>query len=185
MKKGGIVVLFFILTFTNIKSLYANEFSLGIAAISPTGLSAKFWLSDKHAIDLFGSWSFSSDKFNFHSDYLIHNFNLLKVDENPMAFYYGVGARIKDEEEEDLIIGVRMPFGITYLMSKVPVDVFGEVAPRVNIVPSTNFGLDVMIGIRYRFFPNDHKQESSQNQYQDSGQDYNQDYNQYRSQDFQ
>jgi len=180
MKKGGTVVLFFILTITNIKSLYANEFSLGIAAISPTGLSAKFWLSDKHAIDLFGSWSFNSDKFNFHFDYLIHNFDLLKVDENPMAFYYGVGARIKDEDEEDLIIGVRMPFGITYLMSQVPVDVFGEVAPRVNIVPSTNFGLDVMIGIRYRFFPNDHKKvnspDYSQGYNQGQRQEYNQDY---------
>ena len=161
---------------SSIKSLYANEFSLGVAAISPTGLSAKFWLADKHAIDFFGSWSFSSDKYNFHADYLIHDFNLLKVDENPMAFYYGVGARIKDEEKEDLIIGIRMPFGISYLMSKVPIDVFGEVAPRVNIVPSTNFGLDVMIGIRYRFFPNDHKQDRSQ----DSNQDYNQD----RSQEY-
>ena len=177
MKKGGILVLFFILTFSNIKSLYAaNEFSLGIAAISPTGLSAKFWLSDKYVIDLFGAWSFNSDKYNFHSDYLIHNFNLLKVDDNPMAFYYGVGARIKDEDQEDLTIGIRMPFGISYLISKVPVDVYGEVAPRVDLVPDTNFGLDVIIGIRYRFFPNDHKQDRSQ--------DYNQDYNQDRSQEY-
>ena len=70
----------------------------------------------------------------------------------------------------------------------MPIDVFGEVAPRVDLVPNTNFGLDIMIGIRYRFFPNDHKPDSSQDYSQgynqDRSQDYNQDYNQNRSQDY-
>ncbi len=157
MKKGGIFVLFLFLSIFGSKfSFAAKEISVGVAVISPTGLSAKFWLSKEHAIDVFGSWSFNSDKFNFHANYLLHDFNKIKIDENPMAFYYGVGIRVKNEANKDAILGIRMPFGVSYLISGVPFDIFGEVAPRVNIVPSTNFGLDVMIGIRYRFFAQDH-----------------------------
>jgi len=157
MNKGGVLILFFVLTFTGFKPLSAKEISVGVAAISPTGLTAKFWLSKEHAIDVFGSWSFNSKKFNFHADYILHNFDLIKVDENPMAFYYGVGVRVKDEENQDTILGLRMPFGISYLMSNIPLDIYGELAPRINVVPSTNFGLDVIIGIRFRFFPQNHQ----------------------------
>lgn len=156
MKKGGFFILFVILTISGNKSLYAKEISVGVAAISPTGLTAKFWLSKEHAIDIFGSWSFNSDKFNFHADYLLHDFDKIKIDDNPMAFYYGVGVRVKDEDRDEFIVGIRMPFGVSYLLSNVPLDIYGEVAPRINVVPSTNFGLDVIIGVRFRFFPQNH-----------------------------
>ena len=167
MRKGGILALFFTLILLNSilvrgeeNPLYReypapvdntsgddrsgfNEISIGLATISPTGLTAKFWLSRTSAFDVFGAWSFSGGKYNMK-----HDFNKFKIDENPMPFYYGYGVRIKDEDDKDsdIIVGIRIPLGVSYMYDGAPLDIFAEVAPRVDIAPSTNFGLDVMIG---------------------------------------
>jgi len=48
-------------------------------------------------------------------------------------------------------VGVRVPVGISYLFDSVPVDLFLEVAPVVDLVPSTGLGWNSGIGIRYYF----------------------------------
>ena len=67
-------------------------------------------------------------------------------------FYHGYGVRVINEGgvNEKTALGMRLPFGVSYLMDDPPLDVFAELAPRVNVTPSTNFGLDVMLGVRYR-----------------------------------
>lgn len=128
-----------------------EELSIGLAAPSPTGLSAKLWKTRLVAYDLFAEWDLDSEKFNFHADYLKHDYERLEAKESNMLFYSGYGIRLIDEGiHDDTILGVRIPFGISYLMNDPPLDVFGELAPRINVLPSTNFGIDVMIGIRYR-----------------------------------
>ena len=129
-----------------------GEFDLGIAVGSPNGFIAKYWTSEKTAIDLFGEWSFDSNKYHLHADLLYHDFDKFNWDDMRVAFYYGGGIRgtIADNSDDNEI-GVRIPFGINYFFSDLPLDAFGELAPRVNVYPDTNVGMDVMIGIRYRF----------------------------------
>jgi hypothetical protein len=140
------------LSITAVKPAAAfEELSLGLAAPSPTGISAKLWSTRLTAYDLFAEWDIGSEKFNFHMDYIRHDYERLDTKESDMIFYTGYGVRLLDEGiHDDTIFGVRVPFGISYLMDDPPLDVFGELAPRVNLVPSTNFGIDVMIGFRYR-----------------------------------
>ena len=129
-----------------------GEFAFGIAAISPNGVSAKYWLTDSTALDFFADWSTNSEKLLFHSDYLVHDFEKIQLEGEVIAFYYGLGARVKYKSGKDTQVGARLPFGFTYFIYDMPIDLFGEIAPRINALPSTNFGLDLMIGIRYRFF---------------------------------
>ncbi|KPJ96012.1 MAG: hypothetical protein AMJ55_02760 [Gammaproteobacteria bacterium SG8_15] len=125
---------------------------MGIAAISPNGFIAKYWTTETTAIDIFGEWSFNSNEYLMHGDILVHDFNKFQLEDMRIAFYYGGGVRVKfADKSDDSIVGIRIPFGVDYFLEEMPVDIFGELAPRVNVYPDTNFGMDVMIGLRYRF----------------------------------
>ncbi|WP_455209467.1 hypothetical protein [Kaarinaea lacus] len=129
-----------------------GEFDLGIAAISPNGITAKYWTSDTTAIDIFGEWSFNSDEYLMHADFLIHDFDKIKWEDVRIAFYYGGGIRGKfADNSDDSLVGVRIPFGLDYFLNDIPIEFYGELAPRVNVYPDTHFGMDFIVGIRYRF----------------------------------
>ena len=152
---------------TGNESLTAAEkirqgFGIGLIVGEPTGLTAKKWLSDTTAIDAAAAWSFDDfNSFQFHADYLWHNFDLIKTEDLPgrIPVYYGVGARIKlkggndgqGKGNEDARVGVRVPVGVSYLFHDVPVDLFAEVVPVLDIVPETKFGIGIGIGARYYF----------------------------------
>ncbi|MBN2464123.1 hypothetical protein JXD38_00665, partial [candidate division WOR-3 bacterium] len=89
-----------------------------------------------------------------HADFLFHSFDVLPIDPGDLPIYVGVGGRIKlagDGEDQDMRIGVRVPAGISYIFDSFPVDLFLEVAPVVDLVPSTRLGWNFGAGIRYYF----------------------------------
>jgi hypothetical protein len=124
----------------------------GIIAGDPTGLSVKGWLNDTQAIDFAASWSNDGrDKRYFHADYLRHDFTLIHAANGEMPVYYGIGARVLDREDRKTRAGIRIPVGLDYRMDKLPLSLFAEVVPRLDLTPDTDFELDGAIGIRYRF----------------------------------
>lgn len=132
-----------------------SEFGLGIILGEPTGLSLKKWVHSTAAIDGAVAWSFGNkDALHLHADYLVHNFTLFKVEKGKIPLYYGIGGRIKFEEdngEGDTKIGLRIPVGICYMFTNSPLDVFIEIAPLLDLSPSTEFDLNGAVGIRYFF----------------------------------
>lgn len=133
------------------RSDMSGELAIGMATPAPTGISIKFWASRDTAYDIFSEWSFSDNFYHFHADYLIHDFNQVYADAADAPVYYGFGVRVEQEKGEDTVTGARIPFGISYLSQTTPFDLFAEAAPRIDLTPSTNFGVDVQVGIRYRF----------------------------------
>jgi len=129
-----------------------GEVAVGIAAINPNGLTAKYWISDTTAYDVLAEWSFDSNKIEMHADYLMHDFGKLQWEAERAAVYYGYGIKVRIKDGTDPKVSIRIPFGVSYFVNEMPFEVFGEVAPRVRVVPSTNASMDLMIGIRYRFF---------------------------------
>jgi hypothetical protein len=127
-----------------------SGFGLGIILGEPTGISFKNWVGRRAAIDGGLAWSFGNDdSLHLHADYLVHNFDLFKVEKGKLILYYGIGGRVKTEKKSR--IGVRIPVGISYIFEKAPLDIFLELAPLLDLVPSTEFGLTCGIGIRYYF----------------------------------
>jgi hypothetical protein len=135
-------------------------FGVGIILGEPTGLSLKSWLSNSIAIDAAAAWSFSKHSaIQLHADYLIHNYSIIGSKQWPL--YYGIGGRLKlrgndegkdkDNDNNDLRLGVRVPFGITFLPSSAPFDFFVEVVPVLDLVPGTDFDLNGAIGGRFYF----------------------------------
>ena len=127
-----------------------NDFGLGIILGSPTGISAKLWLSKSTAFDVAAAWSFSrKGRLQIHGDYLWHNFKLIKVEEGSFPLYYGLGFRVNFGDEMEA--GLRFPVGLEYLFSRAPFDIFIEVVPVLRVIEKTSFEMDGAIGARFFF----------------------------------
>jgi hypothetical protein len=150
MKRTSTIVLLIMLLY--ISSLVAQDknFGLGIILGEPTGLSGKQWIGETTAIDGSLAWSFGKkDALHIHADFLVHHYNLLKVTKGKLPIYYGIGGRIK--LEEDSKIGVRIPVGLDYQIEDAPLDIFIELVPLLELIPGTEFGMNGAIGVRFFF----------------------------------
>jgi hypothetical protein len=125
-------------------------FGLGVILGEPTGISGKLWTGHGTAIDGAVAWSFEKESsMHLHGDLLFHSFNRARVDKGKLLFYYGIGGRVKFEDDSK--VGIRVPLGINYLFAKAPLDCFLEIVPILDLVPSTDFSLNGAIGFRYFF----------------------------------
>lgn len=143
------LVLIFLLVFC--LPSWGQELGLGASLGNPTGLNGKYWLGGNRAVDGgLGFSLFGSSHFSVHSDYLIHNegaffFN----DVHPLDLYYGLGGRMKFAD--DINIGVRIPVGLVHQLKERNADIFGEVAPIINLVSGFGVELHLLFGGRYYF----------------------------------
>jgi len=135
-----------------------DDLGVGVMVGEPTGLSVKYWLDDEQAIDGAVGWSFSGkDSLHLHADYLVHRFDFFDNPEDAeglagTAFYYGVGARLKDKDrDDDTAFGIRIPLGITHLFADAPFDLFAEIVPLVDLTPDVDLDLNVAVGLRFYF----------------------------------
>lgn len=132
------IIVFLFLFFDFVISAFAkNDFEVGVVLGKPTGVSGKYFVSNKNAIDCvigFGSG------FMAHFDYLWHNFEKLKVSEGKLPFYYGGGFLIADKN-----FYVQGKLGLEYLFDTNPLGVFIEIAPAVG----ADFIFQGGIGVRY------------------------------------
>lgn len=127
-------------------------FGLGVILGEPTGISFKGWISGSSAIDGGLAWSFvRGSSFHVHVDYLLHNFDVIKATDTRVPLYYGVGGRIKTADKEDAKVGIRGVIGIAYFVPRAPVDIFLEVAPVLDLTPSTEVVVNAGLGARYFF----------------------------------
>jgi hypothetical protein len=127
-----------------------HSFGLGIMLGEPTGITAKVWNRQTVAFDAGAAWSFvGSTFFQVHGDLLFHNFNLFRVETGRMALYYGAGARVKFADTTT--VSLRVPIGISYEFEKTPVELFLEVVPMLDLVPSTDVSMAGAVGFRYYF----------------------------------
>jgi hypothetical protein len=125
-------------------------FGAGVIVGEPTGISLKNWLSRRTAFDIGVAWSFSNeDAVHIHADYLVHKFGVFKVEKGEMPLYFGIGGRIKFED--DVKVGVRIPIGTDYFFVDAPIDLFFEVVPLLELAPDTDVDVNAGLGIRYFF----------------------------------
>jgi hypothetical protein len=128
-----------------------GDFGAGIIIGDPTGLSAKWWLSENHAIDMALAWDLSGndDRLEAHADYLWHFPLHIPEMRGRLPLYMGVGGRLLTGH--DAHAGVRVPFGICYLFPQVPVELFAEITPLLDLTPDTDFSVNGGVGARFYF----------------------------------
>lgn len=150
----------------------AGKLGMGLLVGEPTGFSAKYWLSDKAAVDgglalhygyhdhyycdgdyyrrygyYDGPCSDRRLRFQMHGDFLWH-FDLPANLPGRLPFNFGLGARLITPYTE---VGLRIPLGISYLFDNLPLDIFAELAPVFVFAPYTGGDLDGGVGARFYF----------------------------------
>ncbi len=151
MKKKLTIIAVLVLLLNSGLSAQDSGIGAGVIFGTQSGLSLKMWTGEITAVDAAMSWSIidQASYFIIHSDMLVHKFNLIPVDEGRLPVYFGLGAKLGIAN--DLIFGIRVPFGLDYMFDSLPLDIFVEVAPGIRLLPATAFDIDGGLGARYYF----------------------------------
>ena len=136
---------------------FSNEAQVGVIIGSMAGISGKYDLGADRALD--GAISYSTDSkygTSFFIDYLINKARRFSVGQmSPVHFFYGLGLRVlsirSGRDSGHSRLGVRAPLGVNYQVSNPDLEFFGEIAPTLDITPSTDVYFDVGLGVRIRF----------------------------------
>jgi hypothetical protein len=134
-------------------------FGLGLIIGEPTGVSAKYYLSDDTAIDAAAGGAVVGRGIQVHADFLWHPWILEQQESFILPFYLGPGVRVLNRdsgggEEDHLRIGLRGVIGIVFDFTSVPLDVFVEVAGVADYrtLDDDHFGLDLNAGAGLRYY---------------------------------
>jgi hypothetical protein len=145
-----------------------NSFGLGIMIGEPSGISGKYWLSSKAAIDFGVTYAFGN-YFGLLADYLWEfPRGLSSVTDRRVGSqlipYVGVGAMLvitsgtvgrgvfgSTFTANSVGLAARVPLGIEFLPDSVSLGVFAELVPGLGLIPGM-FGLiQGDIGVRFYF----------------------------------
>ncbi len=150
MKKSVFLLLLVGFVFVGQSRAQKEGFGLGVLLGEPTGINFKAWTGYKTAVVGTAAWSFGhQNSFQANIDYIFHDFDLIRLDDDYLPIYYGIGVRVKTTT--DVRMGIRFPLGINYMFEKAPLDIFVELVPVFDLAPKTELYLNGGIGIRYFF----------------------------------
>ena len=150
MKSRFLILFVFIIS--NVISARNDHcpFAAGIMIGDPTGISLKMQSKGGHALAGGMGWSMGKNAhLNLHMDFLKYHSIIVTPEDRKFLFYYGIGSRIRIEDESRL--GIRFPLGINYRFRSAPFETFFELVPVFDLAPETSTDLGAGIGIRYCF----------------------------------
>lgn len=154
MKRPIISAIALILGLATTPAAFAetSAFGAGIIIGEPTGIGIKTHLTSGNALAFGVAWSLDDDnELHVQGDYLYHNYDLIDVEEGQLPLYFGVGGRIKINDDHDDNVGIRFPVGLDYIFANYPFDIFFEIVPILDLAPDTDLDLNGAIGGRYWF----------------------------------
>lgn len=137
------------------KSVSKGVLGLGLMVGEPTGVSAKYYLADDHALDVGVGFSLLDDGIQVHADYLWHPWILETRKEFVLPAYVGIGARVLDEAQSEFHLGPRAVIGLVFDFKELPIDAFAEAAGildfRFGDESGVGIDLNLAMGARYYF----------------------------------
>jgi len=121
-----------------------KEVGVGVIAGDPIGGTAKLWFDNVYAIDLGIGYCGSTALWG---DVLYHAWNLLpQPAEGKLGIYFGAGPRI--ETGDDVEFAARTIAGITWRLSRQPIELFAEAGPVFRMTQGGGVGADGGVGVR-------------------------------------
>ncbi len=133
------------------------RFGAGFILGDPSGLTGKVIFNPDNAA-AFGIGASARDGFYVYADYLRHFGGLFPFRELELFIGAGVGLhsfehdhRPGNDEERENSLEVRVPVGLEYIFNQVPLGIFIELAPALELVPDIDFHLRGGLGLRYYF----------------------------------
>jgi hypothetical protein len=142
------------------RTMYAQEsFCIGLIVGEPTGISCKYEINDRTALD--GALGFSPfDRVRLHVDYL---WLLRPFDDRRLTLSYGGGLAIGFGKRwvdgrrgvfgyvvREADLAIRGPVGLTYAIPRTRLEAGLEIGPLVILGPEAGLGMDGGIFFRFR-----------------------------------
>ncbi|MCO4746181.1 MAG: hypothetical protein KC912_15395 [Proteobacteria bacterium] len=144
----------------------AYDIGIGVSLGNPTGLSGKFYLgSRKTALETTvgtETWGPGYGGLYVHATYLWHPGTVLYDMDFELAWHIGVGAfastfgkdpgtRFDNWSDSRLSLGPRAVVGLDLDMTRIPLQVYGDVGLNFLVLPRPWPGLHTAVGVRYYF----------------------------------
>jgi hypothetical protein len=127
-----------------------TAFDLGTKMNESLDASTSIWMSDLLAVDGgVGELFVGSEAPQDRADDLFPKLDVFRSDTRVLPFYMGVGRPVWFEEYGDTRAGIRAPVGVAYPFYGHQLEFFGEVAPILDVMPTTEWGWTGAIGIRF------------------------------------
>jgi len=154
------------------KSFVANKtFGLGLELGEPTGLTGKYFFSDRAAVDFGLGYIYEhyyyGDGLHLYADLLVHPVSLASNPTFELPFYVGGGIRFWDFEYcyqgrcdyGASAVGLRIPLGIAFDFNNAPLDIFLQFVPTIDFVSGDYYDrydrsyitFDFSVGLRFWF----------------------------------
>jgi hypothetical protein len=146
----------------------SKRFGIGGMLGQPTGFTLKYFFTKEHALTgAVGLGWWGGPNFHVHVDYGYH-FELTRQPAFDLKLYVGGGLKFfvfyyrdyrpywSDDPDRYYYdgragLGLRFPVGIAFNLNRVPLEIFGELAPGVAFLPWLDFIADGSVGVRYYF----------------------------------
>ena len=158
--RTALLVLLLLPSTASAQGYRAGDVGLGVSLGSPTGIDAKFGLGGKSSIDAwFGLHFLLHDALGIGVEYNADIYSF-RVGNTHDALYVGGGGMFmfldhgvfRDHHDHvDVGAGVRVPFGVDFIFTGPPINLFAELAPGFSVVSDHGFDLvlDIAVGIRF------------------------------------
>lgn len=133
-----------------------KRFGVGLSVGDPTGFTFKGYLTQQWAIQGIFAWSFVDESFTLIGDAVFDFFDIpVETKKFHLPFYAGVGAKASFDKggrnHDRTVGGIRIPVGVAMQFVKYPIEVFFEIAPGMEVAPSTDFDITGGLGARFYF----------------------------------
>ncbi|MCE5299767.1 MAG: hypothetical protein LLG37_02695 [Spirochaetia bacterium] len=125
-------------------------FGVGFFGGDENCLSLKKYINDnENALQAGLGWWYWGNTISFSIDYLFNNFSIVVVDPGDVVCYWGLG--VSGGLGEWFNAYVRIPFGISYVFEKNPIDITLQIVPAVGWNNGLSLGGTGGLGARWYF----------------------------------
>lgn len=131
----------------------------GIILGEPTGICAKYYFDDSHAVQAAAGSALIGGGLQLHADYVFHPYVAQVRESFVLPLYIGPGVRLIDyangRDDSSFAIGARVVGGLLFDFTNVPLDAFLEIAGVLEYEFREGEGVAIRLnagaGVRYYF----------------------------------
>jgi len=153
LMKRALLVIAFLGTVTASAQDYKGHYGIGLALGEPSGFSIKKFNNHSEAFQYTLGYSTvdGEEGINIGADFLLHNYDFITAEKGMIPFYYGVGIHLTSYINAGNQIYARVPLGLAYEVTDLPLDIFFEFAPGIAVIPEPSLVTNFAIGGRFYF----------------------------------
>ena len=149
------VLSIILVLFVSFPAFATPSTGVGVTLGSPNGVTGRTWLTEEKSLDYGGGWSlFDSSKFEIYSDYLWNRSDTFEINNEKFDLFFGGGLALRNHSGggNELVLGPRLPVGVSYEFSHPDVEVFALFAVNVGLIPRSDVFVDLHLGVRFYLF---------------------------------